>query len=80
MAEQYGLKYHPTECHHKGECIGTCPRCDAELKDLQRQLEAKGIYDIDPNEAMCERVDECGQQNIHSDKDIFKLQGFRTQI
>ncbi len=46
IAEKHGLKYEPTECNHKGGCNGTCPRCDEELKDLQRQLDEKGITDI----------------------------------
>lgn len=49
IAEQYGLEYVPTECTHKGECTGTCPKCDAELRDLQEQLNRKGIKDIDLN-------------------------------
>lgn len=75
IAEQYGLEYHPTECLHKGGCAGTCPRCDAELQDLQRQLEAKGIYDIDLIEALSERVDECGQTSSSIDEDIHDFQG-----
>lgn len=75
IAEQYGLEYHPTECHHKDECAGTCPRCDAELQDLQRQLEAKGIHDIDLIESLSERVDECGQTSSSIDEDIHVLQG-----
>ena len=47
IAERYGLRYNPTECTHEGDCSGTCPKCDAELKDLQRQLESRGITDID---------------------------------
>ena len=43
IAEQYGLVYEPTECNHEGSCQGTCPRCDAELRDLQRQLEEKDM-------------------------------------
>lgn len=49
IAEQYGLEYVPTECTHKGECTGTCSKCDAELRDLQEQLNRKGIMDIDLN-------------------------------
>lgn len=49
IAEQYGLEYVPTECTHKGECTGTCPKCDAELYDLQEQLDKKGIKEIDLN-------------------------------
>ena len=47
VAERYGLRYEPRECHHEGDCLGTCPLCDAELKSLQRQLEEQGIADID---------------------------------
>lgn len=38
-AEHYGLHYNPPECHHRGDCIGTCPQCEAELDDLQRQID-----------------------------------------
>ena len=46
VAEKYGLEYTPSECTHQGDCSGTCPKCDAELKELQRQLELRGITDI----------------------------------
>jgi len=26
------------ECHYKGECRGTCPRCEAELEYLEKEL------------------------------------------
>lgn len=47
VAERYGLQYSPSECKHQGGCSGTCPKCDAELEDLQRQLASRGISDID---------------------------------
>ena len=47
VAERYGLQYTPSECKHPGDCSGTCPKCDAELEDLQRQLASRGITDID---------------------------------
>lgn len=49
IAERYNLEYTPSECTHKGNCLGTCPKCDAELRDLQEQLERRGITDIDWN-------------------------------
>lgn len=52
VAEKYGLDYNPAECDHDGDCPGTCPQCDAELADLQRQLEAKGICDIEQDETL----------------------------
>ena len=47
VADRYGLQYTPTECKHQGDCSGTCPKCDAELEDLQRQLASRGIEDVD---------------------------------
>ena len=50
IAKKYGLSYSPTECTHEGDCLGTCPMCDAELIDLQKQLDAKGLSDVDLQE------------------------------
>lgn len=47
VADRYGLQYKPSECIHQGDCCGTCPKCDAELEDLQLQLSSRGITDID---------------------------------
>lgn len=58
VAERYGLDYSSTECSHQGDCSGTCPKCDAELKDLQRQLESRGITDIDLTNIPIETSDE----------------------
>ena len=47
IAERYNLEYTPSECTYEGDCPGTCPKCDAELRELQEQLERRGITDID---------------------------------
>ncbi len=46
IAKQLELMCSDDECNHEGDCSGTCPRCDQELKDLQRQLDERGITDI----------------------------------
>lgn len=46
IAKQYGLEYSPSECHNPGNCSGTCPKCDAEIRDLQMQLDNKGIEEV----------------------------------
>ncbi len=28
-----------SECTHKGDCDGTCPKCEAEVRYLERELE-----------------------------------------
>ena len=57
VAEKYGLGYATTECSHKGDCPGTCPKCDAELADLQRQLEEHGISDIAQDKRLSDMVE-----------------------
>ena len=29
------------ECTYKGDCLGTCPRCEAEVRYLERELEKR---------------------------------------
>lgn len=41
IAEENGITYVPAECHHEGDCPGTCPRCDAELRYLQNEIDKK---------------------------------------
>jgi succinate dehydrogenase/fumarate reductase-like Fe-S protein len=37
-ADQNGIAYELAECHYEGECSGTCPKCEEELKTLTEQL------------------------------------------
>lgn len=38
IANQNDISYVVDECPHKGECNGTCPRCEAEVKYLEKEL------------------------------------------
>ena len=38
IAQANGIEYIPRECHHKGDCAGTCPACDSELMYLEREI------------------------------------------
>lgn len=62
IAEQYGLIYSPTDCSHDGDCPGTCPKCDAELRDLQCQLDAIGKKAIDLNSDILNRIAELADE------------------
>lgn len=66
IADKYGLEYTPSECTHQGDCSGTCPKCDTELKELQRQLELRGISEIELTNIDIETTD---------DNDIHILEG-----
>ena len=41
IANENGISYHPEECHHKGECAGTCPACEEEIRFLERELKVR---------------------------------------
>ena len=41
IANENGISYQPEECHHKGECTGTCPGCEKEIRYLEEQLKNK---------------------------------------
>jgi len=41
IAEENDIAYVTSECKHKGNCLGTCPKCEAEVRYLEEQLEAK---------------------------------------
>ena len=38
VARANDIDYVPAECHHEGDCAGTCPKCEAEVRYLERQL------------------------------------------
>ena len=41
IADANGISYQPKECHHKGDCAGTCPACEAEIRYLEHELKAR---------------------------------------
>ncbi len=41
IAKANGIPLEIPECTHKGDCLGTCPRCEAEVRFLERGLEAR---------------------------------------
>ena len=38
IAEENGIPLEIPECSYQGECRGTCPRCEAEVRYLEQQL------------------------------------------
>ncbi len=38
IARANGIKYEPRECHHEGDCSGTCPACESEMRYLEREI------------------------------------------
>ena len=41
IAEANDISYHTEECSYHGPCPGTCPKCDAEIRYLNEELQKK---------------------------------------
>ena len=41
IADENDIPYVTRECSYHGECTGTCPRCESELRYLEQQLERR---------------------------------------
>ena len=41
IAAENDIEFVTSECTHKGDCAGTCPKCDAEVRYLERELEKR---------------------------------------
>uniref|UniRef100_UPI00242BD911 carboxypeptidase-like regulatory domain-containing protein n=1 Tax=Muribaculum intestinale TaxID=1796646 RepID=UPI00242BD911 len=38
-----GIEFATSECRYKGDCLGTCPKCEAEVRYLEQQLRARSL-------------------------------------
>lgn len=38
IAEQNDIEWVVSECSHKGNCKGTCPKCESEVRRLEQEL------------------------------------------
>ena len=43
IADNNDINYVIEECKHKGKCKGTCPKCEAEVRYLERELEKRRL-------------------------------------
>ena len=41
VAKANDIKYAPAECHHVGDCAGSCTKCEAEVRWLEQQLQLR---------------------------------------
>ena len=43
IAEKNGIEFVTQECRFKGDCSGTCPKCEAEVRYLEQQLQNRRL-------------------------------------
>lgn len=44
IARANGIEYAPAHCNHQGECAGTCPACESEMRYLEREIARKRSF------------------------------------
>ncbi len=65
IAEKNDIAYAVSECTYQGECKGTCPKCEAELRYLERELElrkslGKAVAVAGISASVCTGLTGCG--------------------
>ncbi len=43
IAEANDIEFVTSECRYKGDCLGTCPKCEAEVQYLDVQLRKRQL-------------------------------------
>lgn len=43
IAEANDIEFVTSECRYKGDCLGTCPKCEAEVRYLELQLHSRSL-------------------------------------
>lgn len=43
IAEANDIEYVVEECQYKGDCLGTCPKCEVEVRYLEQQLHQRQL-------------------------------------
>lgn len=43
IAEANDIEFITSECRYKGDCLGTCPKCEAEVRYLEQQLRSRQL-------------------------------------
>lgn len=41
IAQDNDIAFVTSECKHKGDCAGTCPKCEAEVRYLEEELQKR---------------------------------------
>ncbi len=41
IADENDIEFVVSECTYQGDCLGTCPKCEAEVRYLERELEKR---------------------------------------
>lgn len=80
IAEKNDIPYVVSQCKYQGDCLGTCPKCEAELRYLERELairrglgKAAAVAGI--SISVCASLTACTSESGSSDSGYEDLSG-----
>ena len=84
IAEANDIEFVTSECPYKGDCLGTCPKCEAEVRYLEqqlckRQLMGKAVVLAGLSVGMI-TFSGCGSSSNQTTDDSYRLQGEPAEL
>lgn len=80
IAEKNDIEYAVSECSYQGECKGTCPKCESELRYLEKELErrknlGKAVCVVGISASVCGGLTACNPAESVRDviNDVFNI-------
>ena len=77
IAETNDIEFITSECRYQGDCLGTCPKCEAEVQYLEQQLSARhaagktiALASISAGLIALSSCSSCSVQNNNNDKHL----------
>ena len=77
IAEANDIEFITSECRYQGDCLGTCPKCEAEVQYLEQQLSARhaagktiALASISAGLIALSSCSSCSVQNNNNDKHL----------
>ena len=84
IAEANDIEFVTSECRYKGDCLGTCPKCEAEVRYLEQQLHSRQLMGkavvLAGLSAGMITFSGCGSSSNQTTDDSDKLQGEPTEL
>ena len=77
IAETNDIEFITSECRYQGDCLGTCPKCEAEVQYLEQQLSVRhaagkaiALASISAGLIALSSCSSCSVQNNNNDKHL----------
>ena len=77
IAEANDIEFITSKCRYQGDCLGTCPKCEAEVQYLEQQLSARhaagktiALASISAGLIALSSCSSCSVQNNNNDKHL----------